>query len=122
MDTESFIVYIKTEHIYLDIAKDCEIRFDTSNYELDRPLPKGKNRKIIGLAQYELREEIMKEFAALKTKTYSYLTNNNDEDKKSKDLQNCVMTKKIKFEDYKYCLEATQFEKKNEPFKEIILI
>ena len=37
----SFIVYIKTDDIYKDIAEDVETRFDTSNYELDRPLPKG---------------------------------------------------------------------------------
>ena len=38
--TDSFIVYIKTDDIYKDIAEDVETRFDTSNYELDRPLPK----------------------------------------------------------------------------------
>ena len=38
-----FIVYLKTNDIYKDIAKDAEIRFDTSNYELDRLLPKRKN-------------------------------------------------------------------------------
>ena len=43
MDTNSFIVYIKTEYIYVNIAKDIEARFDSSNYELDRPLPKRKN-------------------------------------------------------------------------------
>ena len=42
MDTDSFLVYIKTDDIYKVIAEDVEIRFDTSNYELDRPLPKGK--------------------------------------------------------------------------------
>ena len=42
MDTDSFIVYIKTNDIYKDIAADVETRFDTSNYELDRLLPKGK--------------------------------------------------------------------------------
>ena len=42
MDTDRFTVYIKTEDIYSDIAKDFETRFDTSNYELNRPLPKGK--------------------------------------------------------------------------------
>ena len=41
MDTNSFIVYIKPDGIYKVIA-DVEINFDTSNYELDRPLPKGK--------------------------------------------------------------------------------
>ena len=42
MDTDSFIVYIKTNYIYKDIAEDVKTRFDTSNYELDRPFPKGK--------------------------------------------------------------------------------
>ena len=41
----SFIVYIKTYDIYKDIAEDVETRFDASNYELNRPLPKGKNKK-----------------------------------------------------------------------------
>ena len=40
MDTDSFIVYIKTDDIYKDIAEDVETRFDTSTYELDRPFPK----------------------------------------------------------------------------------
>ena len=39
MDTESFIIYIKTDYIYKDVAENVETRFDTSNYELDRPLP-----------------------------------------------------------------------------------
>ena len=43
MDTDSLIVYIKTDDIYKDIAEDIETRFGTSNYELDRPLPNGKN-------------------------------------------------------------------------------
>ena len=37
-----FILYIKTNDIYKDIAEDAETRFDTSSYELERPLPKGK--------------------------------------------------------------------------------
>ena len=45
MDTGSFIVYTKTDDIYEDIAEHVEARFDTSNYEIDRPLPKGKNKK-----------------------------------------------------------------------------
>ena len=43
MDTESFILYIN--HIYKYIAEDVETTFDASNYELDRPLPKGKIKK-----------------------------------------------------------------------------
>ena len=59
MDTESFMVYIKTEDIYSDIAKDVETRFDSSNCKLDRPLPKGTNEKIIRLIKDELGGKIM---------------------------------------------------------------
>ena len=46
MDTGSFVVYIKADLIYKDIAEDVEIRFDSSNYELDRPFPKVKYKKL----------------------------------------------------------------------------
>ena len=59
IDTDSFIVYTKTDDIYIDIAKDVETRFDTLNYELkcnsiDRPLPKEKNNwtPMISLSQH----------------------------------------------------------------------
>ena len=45
MDTDTSINYIKTEDVYGDIADDVEKRFDTSNYETDRPLPIRKNKK-----------------------------------------------------------------------------
>ena len=38
MNTDSFIIYIKTEDVYGDIADDVEKRSDTSNYEVNRPL------------------------------------------------------------------------------------
>ena len=44
MDIDNFTVYIKTEDIYVDIAKHNEKRFDTSDYELERPLPRRKNK------------------------------------------------------------------------------
>ena len=55
MDTDSFIVHVKTKDIYKDIAEDVEKIFDTSNVEINRPLPKGKNNKVIGLMKRELR-------------------------------------------------------------------
>ena len=61
-----FIVYIKTDDIYKDIAEDVELRFGTSNYELDRPLPKGKNKRVIGLMKDELDEKKMNEFVRLR--------------------------------------------------------
>ena len=45
IDTDSFIIYIKTEEVFEDIANDVEKRFDTSNYEVNRSLPIGKNKK-----------------------------------------------------------------------------
>ena len=69
MDTGSFIINIKIECIYTDIPKDVKARFDTSNYELDRPLRKGKNKKVIGLMRDELGGKIIKEFPVLTAKT-----------------------------------------------------
>ena len=43
MDTDSFIINIKTKDFYDDIANDVETIFDTSNYDVSRPLPTGKN-------------------------------------------------------------------------------
>ena len=52
MDTGSFIVPVKVDDIYKYIAEDVQNRFDTLNYELDRPLPKGRNEKVIVLMKY----------------------------------------------------------------------
>ena len=70
-DTNNFIIHIKTVDIYEGIADDIEIRFDTSNYGVDRPLSIGKNKKAIGLMKDELGGNIMTEFAVLRPKTYS---------------------------------------------------
>ena len=43
----------------------------------------------------------MKELATLRARTYSHLTDNKDQDKKSKDTKKCVIKRKFKFEDYK---------------------
>ena len=44
MDTDSFIIHIKTEDVYKDIADDVKKRYNTSNYGIDRPLRKGMNK------------------------------------------------------------------------------
>ena len=78
---------IKTEGFYKDIADDVEKRFDTSNYEVDRPLSTGKNKKVIGLMKDE-GGRIIKEIVALRPKTYSYLTDDCKEDKKAQGTKN----------------------------------
>ena len=104
MDTDSFIMNIKTNDFYEDIANDVENRFDTSNYEVNRPLPMGKNKKVIGLMKGELGGKIITEFVTLRPKTYSFLTDDGKEDKKAKGTKKCVIKKMIKFNDYKKCL------------------
>ena len=97
IDTDSFIMHIKTEDFYKDIADDVEKRCDTSNYEVYRPLSTGKNKKVIGLMKDELGGKIMTEFVALRPKTYSYLTDDCEEDKKTKGTKKCVIKRRLKF-------------------------
>ena len=104
MDTDSFIIKIKTNDFYEDIASDVENRFDTSNYEVNRPLPTRKNKKVIGLMKDELGGKIITEFVTLRPKTYSFLTDDGKEDKKAKGTKKCIMKKMVKFNDYKKCL------------------
>ena len=111
MDTYSFIVFVKADGICNNIAENAETRFDTSNFEIDRPLPKGKNKKVTRLMKNELLEQIMKEIAGLRTKAYSYLKENNDEDKKQK-VQKSVIKRKLKFQGYKTYLKAAQIDEK----------
>ena len=100
MDTDSLIVYIKTDDIYKDVAEDVETRFDTSNYELecnsiDRTLPIGKYKKGIGLMKDKLGRKIMTKFVGLRAKTYRYLIDDGSKDK-AKGTKKCVIKRKLK--------------------------
>ena len=63
----------------------------------------------------ELGRKIMTKFVGFRAKTYSYLTNEGSEDKKAKGTKNCVIKRKLKFENFENCLEATQLENKINP-------
>ena len=109
IDTDSFIIHIKTEDFYKDVADDVEKRFGASNYECssiecNRPLPTGRNKKVIGLMKDELGGNIMTEFVALEPKTYSLLTEDGNTGKKSKGTKRCIIKRILKFIDYKNCL------------------
>ena len=107
MDTDSFVVNIRTKDFYKDISQDVNKRFDTSNYTFDRPLPTGINKKVIGPGinkKDELVGDIITEFVVLRPKAYSYVTNNFIEMKKAKGTKKCVVNKMLRFEDYKKCL------------------
>ena len=106
IDTDSFIIHIQTEDIAKDIANDIKKWFDISNYsEGDkRPLPRGINKKFIGLMKDELGGKIIIEFVALRPKSYSYLTDDDTVHKKAKGTKRFVIKQVLKFNDYKDCL------------------
>ena len=69
-----------------------------------------KIKNVIGFMKDELGGKLMTEFAVFRPKPYSFLTDMGDENKIAKGTKKCVIKRKIKFEDYKNCLEATRLE------------
>ena len=104
MDTDSFVLNVRTKDFYRDISEDVKDRFDTSNFYCDRRLPIGVNKKVVGLMKDELGGGIITEFVALRPKTYSYRTDDLVELKKAKGTKKCVVKKMLGFDDYKKCL------------------
>ena len=100
MDKVSFIMHIKTNNFYKDIADDVEKKYDTSNYTCERPLPIGKNKKVIGMMKDELGGEIMTQFIGLKPKCYVYLMDDGRVDKKSKGIKKCAIKRCVMFNNY----------------------
>ena len=84
MDTDIHCIHKNRLNIETDdIYKDVESRFGISNSELDGPLPKGKDRKVIVLMKNELCGKIMIKFVGLRATTYSYLTEDGSQDQKA---------------------------------------
>ena len=73
MYTDSFIIYIKGDDIYKDIAEDVETRFDTLDHKLDRALPRGKNKNVIELIKDWLGAKMMTKFFGLRAKILQLL-------------------------------------------------
>ena len=93
MNTESFIVHVKIDDIFKNIEEDVEIRFYTSNYELNRPLPKRRNENVIALIKYKLGAESLKLIFSLRAKTYSYLIDDGRNDKKATGMKKLHLKK-----------------------------
>ena len=106
MNADSFITYIGTEDFYKDIANDVDKWFDTSNYDKkdERPLPIGKNKKVIRMFKDELGGKIMTEFCALRAKAYSYKLDDGTENKKAKGTKKCIVKSELTFKNYVDCL------------------
>ena len=94
VNTGNFIVYIKTDYIYKEIAGDVETKFDT----LPKILPKfdhclKKYKKVIGLMKDGIGGKIMTKFVRLRAKAYICLKNDDSEDKIAKDIKKCLIKK-----------------------------
>ena len=103
MDTDSFIIQIKTKNFYKDIADDAEKWIDTSNYDKNdkRLLPVGINKKVLSMFKDELAGKIMTEFVVVRAKTYAYLIEDGSEQKKAKGTKKCIIKRELMFENYK---------------------
>ena len=104
MDTDSFIIHIITEGFFEGISDhDVKKWFHTSNCDENdkRPILIGMNKKVIGLFKDKLGGKIMKEFVALRAKTYAYLMDDDSEKKKAKETKNCVIKEAL-------CLKITK--------------
>ena len=123
MDTDSFVIYIKTEDLNKDITHDVERWFDTSNYDENdkRPLPIGKIKKIPGLFKDELGGKIMKEFVAPRAKTYAYLMEDDSEHKKAKGTKKFVIKRELMFKNYNNCVLNDKMILKNSKRLEVII-
>ena len=124
-DTDSSIMYIKTDDFYKDISADVDKWFDTSNFNKydNRPLEIGKNKKVLGKFKDEFGSKIMTKFVALRAKTYSFLIDEyTDEDyeknrivKKLKEQKSVLLREKscliiilIHCLKIKYCIVLSQ--------------
>ena len=116
MDTDSFIIHIKTEDFYKTFANDVEKWFDTSNYGKDdkRPLPIAKNKKMIVLFKDELEGKIMIEFVGLRAKKYAQLMGDDSEHKKVKGIKKCIIKRKLMFKIYKDCQSNDEIIQKSQ--------
>ena len=82
VDTDSFVIYIKAEDFFVDIAGDVKRWFDRSNFDKNdkRTLPIGENKKVPRLFKDELGGKIVTEVVALRPKTWTYLIDSYDDD------------------------------------------
>ena len=101
--------YVKPK--YGEKAKLCYM--DTDSFIVtDILLPKGKSKKVTGLMKDELGAKITTKFVRLRAKAYSYLIDDRSEDITLKGTEKKVIKRKLKFENFKNYLEATQLENK----------
>ena len=102
-DTDSLTYEIETEDVYEDLWKDKDL-FDNSDYPENSPFYFKENKKVIGKFKDEAAGTIIKEFVGLRSKMYSYIKDNNKEQKTAKGIKKNIIKNIIKHRDYKETL------------------
>ena len=100
MDTDFLTYEIETDDVYQDFWKDKEL-FDNSDYPKDSPFFNETNKKVISKMKDEAAGVPIREFVGLRSKMYSYITNQNKSGKTAKGIKKNVVKKDIKHENYK---------------------
>lgn len=105
-DTDSFILEVATEDFYADMKKNITL-YDTSNYKEDNvfgmPL---RGKKVPGLFKDEQNGHIVSEFVGLRSKMYAIRTVADKTIKRAKGVKKCVLSKKLRFQDYVACVKT----------------
>ena len=106
MDTDNFVIHIKTEDFYKDTADHVDKWFDTSKYKKDdnKSLPIGINEGVLGKLKDELEGKVMTEFLALTEKAYAFKLDDDTGKKKTKGTKTCVVKRELIFKNYVDCL------------------
>ena len=103
IDTDSLYYEIETNDVYQDFWNDKE-KFDFSDYLENSKFYDKTNKKIIGKFKDETSSIPITEFIGLRYKMYSYIKNNDQNNKTAKGIKKIVIQKNIKHEDYKQTL------------------
>ena len=109
IDTDAFVLSVNTKDIIKDL-KNLEDIFDFSNLDLNHELFSKKNKKVIGKFKIETPKNIwIDEFVCLRSKMYAFRCGDD-----SKNKLKCVsksQSKRIKFEEYKKCLDGMEYQR-----------
>ena len=102
MDTDTFLMKIKSNDFYKDVSNDVEKWFDTSNFDVNdnRPLTIGKNKNVIGKFKDELGGKVMSDFCVHEAKIYAFKLDNDNDVKKANGTKKCPVKNHITFNDY----------------------
>ena len=116
-DTDSLVYHIETDDFYHDMKKDSHL-YDLSNFPKEHEIYSETNKKVIAKFKDESPDEVISEFIALRSKLYSYVTNDLNEVKKCKGIKKNVIKNEISFEEYmKVLIEKIPIEKQMNVFR-----